>query len=245
VAFGDSTKKDNKSSVRSESPFMNLLQGERTIRIIDPEEFSYWRYWLTVNTGGGNRNGKSIIVGRDNPLKARYDAIGKGNEGYVAPNKRMALNVVDLTPVIKMPEGVVYPDPSGDYILDGRTLDPATAVPHNVVKILEFGPQLMDLLGNLNGRMRSRIDRRQIGVNDTNILLNISGEKTGRVVTPMQAFADSEVEIDPNIYSVRYDLKRIFAPFPADIIIALVDNDMEWADALKAMGRDGDYPTIV
>ena len=246
MAFGDSTKEKSSTSNTGSSPFMDLGQGERLIRVLSEDEFSYWRYWMNVNTGGGQKSGRSIIVGRDNPIRPRMDEIGKGNPGYVSPSRRFAINVLDRTLVIKLADGTtVYPNASGDYVFNKAAVQ-GVPEPNNVVKILEFGPQLMDLFINLNGRMRSRVDRSQITILQTDVMLNISGEKMDRVITPMQTFDPAgENPVPAGTVTYLYDLHRIYAPFPANAIIDLIDNDVEWNTVMKSLNRDGEYPTVL
>jgi hypothetical protein len=101
MAFGDNTRpKENAAGGTSyegkqESAYLKLAD-EVTIRILDKTEEVpfYWRYYMNVNVGG-QRQDRSITVGRNGPIAQYMREIGEADKRFKRPSKRMLLNVLD------------------------------------------------------------------------------------------------------------------------------------------------------
>src|SRR5687768_4509009 len=100
MGFGDNTrpKTDATGSTQTaatESAYLRLA-GENVIRILDRSEDVpfYWRYWMPVNVGGKQQD-RSIVVGRNGPIKQYMNALGPEHRSYKRAGKRMLLNVLD------------------------------------------------------------------------------------------------------------------------------------------------------
>lgn len=241
MAFGDSLKQRNEGAQGNRvSPYLALKPGEYTIRILDTEETTYWRYWLPVNVGG-KRQGRSITVGPDNPIRDYMLSLGKEHPQYQSVSRRCVINVLHRSPVIILEDGkVLNADERGQYILDGKRVN-GTPVPENAVKILEFGNSVLESLSTLNGRMRSRTRQGEmVDINGTDILLIVTGEGTKKNTQPLQGF--DEGDLPAELASLpRYDLAEMVKPMPNEQVQALLDGE-DYNEIYKQLGWAGNYP---
>lgn len=245
MAFGDTLKQGSSEAraAQGESPWLRTKVGDYTIRILSTEEMVYWRYWIPTINVGGRPTGKSIAVGRDNPIKTAMEALGKDHPRYMKPQRRFVLNVYDRTPIAKFADGrIEYADDTGAYWEAPGKPYTGMLEPHNVVKIFEFGSQTLELLTNLQRRMRSRIDpSRMLGINDGDIILQIRGESTGKTTFPAQGFDEAPIAMEG---LKLYDLKKIYAPLPNDAVDALFNRNADWNEVMTSLGFVGNYPTL-
>lgn len=246
MAFGDSLAQKDRVRATYDSPFFRTTPGDYRIRILDTEETIYWRYWLPVNVGGTFQD-KSINVGKDNPIKRYMDALGKDHPQYKSPNRRFVMNILDRTPVIKVvKEGVTttyHPNVIGEYVdAEGKPVA-GTPVPNDAVKIFECGPQAFELIVQLNGRMRSRVDMsRMLQITETDLTLSIRGEGVKKNTFPSQAVDSGEQPVPAGL--VRYDLKKMYAPLPNDAVDRIFNGKEDWNIIMAELGFVGNYPTL-
>lgn len=220
MGFGDlSTRKTGEGQEVSDSPFLVLKEGNDVIlRIMQEESVDFWSYWFEVNVGGGNRQGRTLIVPRDNPIRTFMEKLGPDNPRFRKPSHRARINVLDRTPN-------------------------ADDVPLNRMKILEYGSKLDSEFGALDGRARKRSDFSQkLFLWQFDLLLITSGSGQQKLIKPMQHIDDEPLP-DELAKLPRYDLKTMSQPLPVEAIQRLVDGE-EYLDVMKSLGRDGTYPMI-
>ncbi len=204
------------------SPFLKLEESkDAVVRIIDQEPVYFWAYWIEVNVGGGNKQGRSLIVPRDNPIKHYMDSLGEDHPKFKKPRHRARTNVYDRTP------------------------DGANGEPSNKIKILEYGPELDKEFQTLNGRARKRSDfSKKLYVWEFDLLLitsfKIPGDHRTKNVKIMQHLDDDPLSEDV-LRLPRYDLRAMSQVLPADAAQALLD-DAEYLEVMKRLGREATYP---
>ncbi len=221
MPFGAAFQTPTESTEKRESPFLKLVENQDVvIRILDEEVTQFWSYYMFVNIGG-QKAGRSIIVGRDNPIRDYMDSLGKENSKYARPTHRWRCNVLDRTPT-----------DSG-----GRV---------NKVFILEGGKRLIDEIGPLDGRVRSRRDfSKKLTLQEFDILLVTTGSgKENKSTKAMQQLDDEEGPLPRELLMLpRYDLAKISAPFPNEAVQDLLDGK-DYNEVMKAIGRSGDWPML-
>lgn len=221
MAFGATFQTPTESTEKRESPFLKLQENQDVvIRVLDPEITPFWSYYMFVNIGG-QKVGRSIIVGRDNPIKDYMDSLGKENSKYARPTHRWRCNVMDRTPTDR-----------GERV--------------NKVMILEGGKRLLDEISPLDGRVRSRRDfSKKLSLQEFDILLVTTGSgKENKSTKAMQQLDDEEGPLPHELLILpRYDLAKISMPFPNDAVQDLLDGK-DYNEVMKAIGRNGDWPMI-
>lgn len=220
MAFGQQfTTPSVSDQEKVESPFIKFLPDQDLlIRILDDDVTSFWQYWIMVNIGG-QKVGRSIVVGRDNPIKEFMDSIGKEDKRYQKPSHRFYVNVLDRTPKD-----------------DGTRL--------NKVFILGGGNALMSELTPMDGKVRSRKDfSKKLRLQEFDILLVTSGEGKERKIKAFQALDDDEEQLSTELLTLpRYDLAKMTTPLPNDALKAILDGK-DYNEIMQSLGRTGAYPT--
>lgn len=252
MPFGHSTEKSTErqnTGPRQESPFLKLAPGERVIRILDDEECAFWQYWLKVNVGG-KQQGRSIIVGYDNPIKQRMEALGKDHPDFQKPSKRIRINVLDRTPVKFTSDNIaVYADENGNFpsaTPEGEVLTDRPVLPHNRVRIMEFGLDFMKRLGMLHNRQMNRQTFKKMVIQDFDI--QIVTEKTGDRDRDVTRSPYPHLDQDPLPAALaslqRYDIATISRPLPNEAIELLLEGQ-DYREVLTQFGfQPGYYPLL-
>lgn len=220
MAFGTlNARKTGEGQEANDSPFLVLKEGtDVIIRILDEDATEFWSYWFEVNVGSGNRQGRSLIVPRDNPIRTYMDSLGADHPNFRKPSHRARLNVLDRTPDNK-------------------------SVPLNKVKILEYGSKLDAEFGALHGRARKRTDfNKKLMLWEFDLVLITSGERMQKLIKPMQHLDDDPLP-DELLKLPRYDLQTMSQTIPNEALQRLVDGD-DYLEVMKSLGRDGAYPMI-
>jgi len=223
MAFGTAFRTPTESTEKRESPFLKLAENQDVvIRILDEEIVHFWAYYMYINVGG-QKAGRSIIVGRDNPIKDYMNSLenSKDNSKYARPTHRWRCNVLDRTP-----------NDRGERL--------------NKVFILEGGKRLMDEIEPLDNRVRSRRDfSKKLSLQEFDILLVTTGSgKDGKSTKAMQQVDEEEGPLPRELLMLpRYDLAKISAPFPNEAVQDLLDGK-DYNEVMKAIGRSGDWPML-
>lgn len=218
MAFGSQFTNPVNSEEKAENPFVKFVPDQDVlIRVLDEHETSFWQYWITVNLGG-NKVGRSIIVGRDNPIKAYMEELGDKDKRYQRPSHRFYVNVLDRT----------LKD-------DGTRL--------NKVFILSGGNALMQELSALDGRVRSRSDfSKKLRLQEFDVLLVANGEGKERKIKSMQSLDEEEGPLPTELLTLpRYDLQKMVQPLPNEALIKIW-NGAEYGEIMQSLGRTGAYP---
>jgi hypothetical protein len=243
MAFGDSKQRKGSEGGRTESPYIKLAAGERVIRIRDDEEFSYWRYFINVNVNG-QQQGRSIVVAMDNPIKKMMDQLGADHPNFRKVERRMLLNVLDRTPVVRWTDGTtLYPDQSGVFTNpeSGTRLSDPARVANNRPMILDFGPQLMEFFMAYHNRLRNKQNLDEllpIQRVDLRVATFGKGFDTKRIVT-----ADQDTDpLPPELAALpKYDLKKLTQPMPNEAIQQLLDG-ADYNEVTRALGWERVQP---
>lgn len=238
MAFGDSTKKTQREDSPRVSPFLKL-DGERIVRILDEDVVPYYQYWLDVNIGG-RQVGRGIVAGFNNPIKDFMDSIGEEDPRYRRPSRRFAINVLDKTLVkIKTDGTVVYADERGNFPTDADLSGIAPA-PHDQVKIVNFGPTLMDQLKTLNDRARSRSTYEPITIQQFDVRIISSGRGRDKKTMAMQ---DADYALPQVLLDLpRYDLNKIYAPLPNEALQRILNGD-DYNEIIKEL-YSSEFPMV-
>lgn len=232
MAFGKSTErnKGNSGGEVREQIYLRLQPGEKTIRILDEEETPFWRYWMQVSIGPGQKAGRPVITGRGSPIDRYMASLEEGDPNLAKKQQRMLLNVLDRTWVKKNSKGqAVYADESYEYPkTDPGTGEDLTRIepePHNKVLILEFGPQLMQDFMLLDKRTRSREDPRKL-LNIWEFDVKIITRGKGRD-TVHKAFADDDKSpLSQDLLALpRHDLVSMTLPLPNEACQRILDGE--------------------
>lgn len=248
MAFGESLQRRDTGSggtgTRFESPYLRLPAGERIIRIMDDEEVVFWRYFINVNVGGGRTGGKPIIVHRDNPIKTMMDSLGEGHPRFRKVERRMVLNVLDRTPIVRWTDGrTIWPNEGGIFLNPetGEPLvQPETQV-NNRMYILELGSLLMQNFAHLHQNFRPKDDpSRQIPIQQVDVKITTfgSGKDTKRFAVATDVWGPLPKEL-ANL--PRYDLKEVTKPMPNESVQRLLDGD-DYSDVLRDLGWERVQP---
>lgn len=205
-----------------ESPFLRLTSAEpeATIRILDDDVTTFWRYWLPVNLGD-KWDGRPVIVGRNSPIREYMNSLDKKDSKYRAPQMRAYVNVLDRTPK------------------DGQPL--------NKVKIWELGRELVEALQVFDGRQINRQDYHKMRLQEFDIVLvrverrGNDGNMYGSTV-PSPSFNDEPLPQEL-LDLPRYDLVKMTQPMPDEAQIRLLNGE-NYSEVRKSLGWDSDYPMI-
>lgn len=237
MPFGSSRTRNESGTTRMDSPYLKLLPGDRVIRILDQEEHSYWRYWINVNVNG-KQQGRSVVVAMDNPIKRMMDAMGKEAPGYRKVERRMMLNVLDRTPIIRWGDGsTLYADAKNVFTdpNNGKPLAVPATQPNNRVMILDFGANLMDQFMHWHERVFNRANMQEklpIWNMDLRISTLGSGKEVKRIVTPE---LDQEPLPDELSNLPKYDLDKLCRPMPNDAVQKLLDG-VDYNEVIAELG---------
>jgi len=236
MAFGDSNQRGG-AGTRQESPYLRLPPGERIIRILDDEEVSFWRYFIPVNVGGKQKS-LSIVVAQDNPIKRLMDQVGPDSESFRKVERRMLLNVLDRSPIVRWMDGTtLYPNEQNQFVNPetGKLIVNPGLQPNNRVMILEFGSQLMDFFKAYHKRLRNR-DNLDETLPVQRVDLRIATMGTG-LNTKRTVMADGDTAPLPDelLNLPRYDLKKLTSPMPNEAVQRLLDG-ADYNDVLASLG---------
>lgn len=243
MAFGSSRNRNDSGTSRSDSPYLKLLAGDRVIRILDMEEKSYWRYWINVNVGG-RMSGRSIVVAMDNPIKRMMESIGKDAPSFRKVEKRMLLNVLDRTPIVRWGDGTtIYADANNVFVHPetGKPMLNPAVIANNRVMILDFGANIMDQLIHWHNRIVNRADMSEklpIWRFDLRISTIGSGKDVKRIITP-----DFDQEVLPSELASlpRYDLDKLARIMPNDAVQKILDG-VDYNEVVTELGWERVVP---
>jgi len=264
MAFGDSMKMAANASATANSTdsFMNIWTdpqrgvyrtGRRVFRILPvyangklvvPNEVSFAEYWIPIMRKGVQKQQRVMVDFGNrfrNPIWERlYEAMpkevnGKPNRNRKLANQRFAMNVLDKTKVIKLPDGrYAYPSENGQYYVDSNGVASkleGTPTQLNQVRILEGstgkpgGKHMLRGLGDLVGSVtHPEDDERVLQLYEFDIVLKVSGEGTDT----MRSFnlgGNVQSLTEEYINLPRFDLESWVKPWPHSIINALLDGE--------------------
>lgn len=207
-----------------ESPFIRLTAEvpQLTIRILDNDITTYWRYWLPVNVGD-RWDGRPVIVGRNSPIKDYLANVPEGDAKFKnrKPQFRAYINVLDRT--------------VGDK------------GPLNKVMIWDIGRELVEALQVFDGRQISRRTMEKMRLQDFDIELTrvvrrqADGSERASVV-PQPGFNDEPLP-EEVLNQPRYDLVKMTQPMPDEAQIRLLNGE-NYNEVRKSLGWDGNYPMV-
>lgn len=220
--------------------------AEHVIRVLDQEEFSYWRYYMWVNVGG-KQQPRSIVVGPgDTPIKKHFAAMEES--ARAKPGKRMLLNVLDRTPVKKTANGTPVYAVNGEYPAtgpNGEDLSKAPIQPNNKVYILDFGLDIMKKFTTYHGRVRKVGTFEPLNIWDFDVrIISTPGKEAKDVNREMMPDSDQEPlpsELTDNL--LKYDLTQVVHPMPNEYQVRLLAGE-DLNGLLKELNWGRPEPTI-
>jgi hypothetical protein len=180
----------------------------------------------------------------DNPIKRMMASLGPEHPQFRKVERRMLLNVLDRTPVVRWTDGTtLYADAGGVYHNpeSGAILSNPAVVPNNRVMILEFGPQLMDFFVMYDGRVRNPENMAEvlpIQRLDLSVMTMGSGLTTKRTVMTSGDVGPLPAEL-ANL--PKYDLRKLTQPMPNEAIQRILDG-ADYGDVLKSLGWERIQP---
>lgn len=249
MAFGDSAVRTAvQSTDNANSPYLKLA-GEVTVRVLDTEETAYWRYWMPVNVAG-NKQARSIVVGRDGPIARHFASIGKGNQGYVSVQQRRLLNVFDRTLVKRTVNGSYYPDADGIYPTTdaaGLPLAGVQPTPANRVGVIDIGSDLITDLRTLHNRVKHAQTYTALPIWQFDVVIVTT--KTGpaakdvsrRVLSGTDQTPIQELVAQHNL--VKYDLRDFTRIMPDEAQQRILAGD-DFVEIMKELGWDRPTPKL-
>jgi hypothetical protein len=277
MAFGDSMKAVSSSNGSGEGKtFINQWidpqrganrTGRRVFRILPvdgnmPDETRWAEFWVPVMQGGNQRQ-QRVMVDASNPFnnpvwKRLYadlpkEVNGKPNQARKLPKQRFALNVLDMTKVITLPDGTfAYPSEDNKYYMlkDGNTVK-VDGVPTvlNQVRILEGSSgkaggkhmlqQLADLVGSVS---HPDNDDQILQLTEFDIALKVTGDGMDTRRSFMIA-GNYKALTDEQLAMPRFDIAAWAKPWPDDVIDALLDGE----DFTEVMENSGivQFPALI
>lgn len=144
------TKSDRQRNV-GVSPFVRLDEDKPVVvQVLDKEAVAYFKYWFKDSA---DQWVGYVSPGYDEcPITQHNQQIGKGNPGYIKPQMKYAVNVIDLTKAYTCPEcNTVYMvGQKPDTCTCGHDMSDVKFAPMNRVRILERGPQLFEAIAYYN-----------------------------------------------------------------------------------------------
>lgn len=206
------------------SPYLKVGSDPVVVRILSKNAFMYYRYWADVNIGTKDSkiiDGRPVITGMHSPMKTYMDSMKDGDPRFRRPSRRWVMNVLERK-------------------LDANGL-PSNKVEDNSVKIWDFGAEVAKQLAHLDGRVRDRNKpSRQLSINEFDMEISTDGVGRDRH-TLVQAHYDFD-ELVPELKALQvYDLEKMYAPFPNDVVQKIIDEE-PYNDVMQEAGLRGEYP---
>lgn len=239
MAFGKGRQQRSQEQTTFQPVYLKLSEGERIVRIIDHEPTEYWRYWLSGPRFTNLGKGRSIVVGKNGPIRQFMDAIGEEDPAFRKVQHRNLLNVLDRTPVKKTQKGVVvYANGNGKFPSTFEDEDITTQViaPNDQVLVLDYGATLADAFDMLHENVRGRTtgEPLPLWLFDVKIMTRGTGTDVTRMVLPHE----EQGPLPDNLFALsKYDLAAMCRPMP-DAAQERVLNGDDYAAIIKDLGWD-------
>lgn len=222
---------------------VQILQEE------SPTPDGYYKFWVKDSTG---QFVAYVSPGYNTcPLTQRNIAVGKDSKQYIRPTHKYAINVLDITPVIRCPE-CNTPHRPDDLATNTENLcsncstviDKIKPEPCNEVRILERGVQLFGQLGGLAGDEEKNIPPQVLNAEGTPLKINQypvtitrigTGSKTNYTVIPHPGHPGT---VDPDDYTDNLlDIPDLGFDLSPSEILAIIDDGVPLSEILQA--REG------
>jgi len=218
----------------------NKKNGEVLMGPEPAEEVGFLSAWWTVMVEGSPQPRRIIMdinVRWSNPLWKHIEKnFAKGTPERSAIKTLCALNVYDMTPVIRYEGNVYYPDDNGEYTVqatlgNGKLVKPVDGDPEtlNAIRILEISTgeeggkhtfqqlkNLVDSVEDTDGLIRR--------LPEFDLKLRTQG-KDIKTTYSIRNTANFKPLPDSVQQLPRYDLKTWLKPWPNEAIIKLIDGE--------------------
>jgi hypothetical protein len=212
--------------------------------LVMPDEVRFAEFWIPVMQNAKVRQ-QRVMVNPDNPFKNPVwerlyadmpkEKAGKPNPDRKLPRQKFALNVLDMTKVIELPsKQFAYPSDDSKYytVEDGKKVKlDGTPTVLNQVRILEGsagkagGKHMLQMLADLSGSVSDPNDEERIlELYEFDIVLKISGEGTD-TRRSFNLGGNFKALSGEQLAMPRYDLTSWAAPWPNDVLNALLDGE--------------------
>lgn len=245
MAFGGSKQRQQQNDGPAQSAYLNMSEGDRIIRVLDEDEVEYWAYWLNGKDWPNCGKGKSIIVGRDGPLRRHFEALGADHPSYRKVGKKYVINVLDRTPVKKSAKGAVaYKSLSGVYPneVNGDSVVNSPIVPNNTVYIMNYGATICDYLSVFHNKVNNRKTYKPMAIWEIDLIITRKG--AGTDTTYMAYPGDDQDELPEDLLALpKYDLAPVTRPFPVEAQERLIAGD-DYLEIMKSLGWERPVPTV-
>lgn len=245
MAFGGSKQNKQQNDGPSQSAYLNMSEGDRIVRVLDQDETEYWAYWLNGKDWSNCGKGKSIIVGRDGPLRRHFEELGKDHPSYRKVGKKYVINVLDRTPVKKTLKGLpVYKLPNGSFPNDvnGESVVNSPIVPNNTVYIMNYGAQISDYFSVFHNKVNNRKTYQPMAMWEFDLIITRKGVELA--TTYMAYPGDDQEELPDELLSLKkYDLSQVTRPFPAEAQERLIAGE-DYMEIMKSLGWDRPVATV-
>jgi len=162
--------------------FMNLDQGQYTVRILDAEavqEFSHWINGTTIKC----LEDDCPQCAQNKQLISEYPKDFRTQKGYTSRSQKFLVNVMDLTPVKVCPQCQAENVKSANACsaCEGL-LTEVTAAPSRKVKVLSRGVKLFEQF-NAAEEYLNGLEDEQLKLTDVAVVINVSGTGKNKVPT--------------------------------------------------------------
>lgn len=223
TSFFDTTRPEKKANTFRRAEFIDLPQGQTTIRIIStPEEAcKFYTHFI---------KGVSIkCLGEDCPVCKSNMKICAENpdsfrdiQGWNPRQERFAVNVFDKTPVKRCSCGAEVKKNGNAYpSICPKCSLPIVAVeetPLNKVKVLAKGITVAELLNSIDSSILDN-DGNKVGINNFDIVLYVTGTGKQQKIAPVPLSDKREpVEYNPED---KFDLTKIAIELNPEEILEL------------------------
>lgn len=222
------------------------------IQILQEEAFEYYKFWTRDSK---DRPVAYVSPGYNTcPLTQRNITVGKESKQYIRPSHKYAVNVWDITLVVRCPECETPHRPDSlsteTENLCGNcsvSIDGVEPMPYNEVRILERGVQLFGQLSGLGGDdeknippqvLNSKGEHLRITEYPMTIIRTGTMSKTNYTVVP---HADHPLAVNPEDFEEKLlaipDMGYDFTP---EEILAIVDDGVPVSEIMSAREGSGD-----
>lgn len=227
------------------------------LQVRSPTPDGYYKFWLKDSTG---RSIAYVSPGYNVcPVTQRNIKFGKESKQYIRPGHKYAVNVWDITPVVKCPECETphRPDNLSDDTENlcndcSTSLDGVESTPYGEIRILERGTQLFGQLSGLDGDEEKKIppqvlnsegEHLRITEYPMTIIRTGTSSKTNYTVVPHPGHSET---VEPADFEDRLlTIPDMGYDFTAEEILAIMDDGVPVSEILSAREGSEFTPTKV
>ncbi len=242
--------------------FVRLDEGKNVIiQILEDIPTDYWKYWFRDSAGSWV---SYVSPGFNNdPIAERNRLVGKESKSYIKAQHSYAINVLDLTPMIKCgkcanaywPKELVIAQDSGISCECGESLTGVLPEPLGMIRILERGRRLFLAIAALCHPqdeddfstpvlLTPGPDGQAVKLTNVPLMIVRTGEGSDTVTSPAAQLHLLHQVVNPDdIQEELHSLPSSF-DFTPEEILAMIDDGVTCSDILSARKADREASQI-